>query len=119
MRIYFDYYGDFSKYTPDDIALGAIEFDYKGKHYIVDVVGYAEYDCEKDYIGGRIKGDYELLFPDENIPNEELEKIILEMDTSTFRYNIMEDGIEPKFNKRKIEIWIGDKHIEFTTENKE
>ena len=116
MRIYFDYYGDFSKYSPDDMAFGAIEFDYKGKHYIVDVLGDVEYDCEKDYIGGRIKGEYELLSPNEFIPDEELEKIILGMDTSTFKYNIMEDGIEPEFNKRKIEIWLGERHIEFTTE---
>jgi len=119
MRIYFDYYGEFPKYVYEDLIFGAIEFDTNGKHYIVDVCGEVEYDSQKDYIGGRIKGEYELLSPNEKISDEELEEIILNMDTSTFMYNLIEDGGEPAFKKRVIEIWLGERKIEFTTENKE
>ena len=123
MRIYFDYYGKFPKYVYEDLIFGAIEFDTNGKHYIVDVCGEVDYDSQKDYIGGRIKGEYELLSPDENITNEELAEIILSMDTTTFMYNLIEDGGEPKYDLLKIRIEIGDRHIEFsldkTTNNEE
>ena len=44
MRIYFDFYGDFKKVDLEECCFGAIEFDYKGKHYIVDAVGEIDFD---------------------------------------------------------------------------
>lgn len=114
MRIYFDYYGNFPKYIYEDLIFGAIEFDTNGKHYIVDVCGEVDYDSQEDYIGGRIKGEYELLSPEETLTDEELTDIILKMDTSTFMYNLIEDGGEPDYDQAEIRIEIGDRHIEFS-----
>ncbi len=99
MLFYFDYYGDFSQYDREDFVIGAIEFDSNGKHYIVDLIGETDYDFGKDHIGGCCKCDVEVLFPEEEISNKELADVILNMDKSTFRFNIFDDGVEPEYRK--------------------
>jgi len=115
MRMYFDFYGDFKKVDLEECCFGAIEFDCKGKHYIVDVTGEIDFDREDGYFGGRIKGDIEHLTFDgeEPIPERELGDIILNMDTSTFRYNVLDDGETLNYKKLKVVIEIGDKSIQF------
>ena len=115
MRIYFDFYGDFKKVDLEECCFGALEFDYKGKHYIVDAVGEIDFDREDGYFGGRFKGDYEQLTFDKEAPlsREKLEEAILNMDTSTFRYNVLDDGETLDYKKLKVLIEIGDKSIQF------
>ena len=115
MRIYFDFYGDFKKVELEECCFGAIEFDYKGKHYIVDAVGEIDFDREDGYFGGRFKGDYEQLTFDKEKPlsREKLEEAILNMDTSTFQYNVLDDGKTLDYKLLRIEIWIRNEHIEF------
>ena len=115
MRIYFDFYGDFKKAELEECCFGAIEFDYKGKHYIVDAVGEIDFDREDGYFGGRFKGDYEqiLMVNEKPVSNKELETAILNMDTSTFRYNVLDDGETLDYKKLKVVIEIGDKSIQF------
>lgn len=116
MRIYFDYHGDFSNISKDDVVFGAIEFDTNGKHYIVDTMGWVDYDVEKDVICGRFKGDYELLEPE---AADNIEDIIMAMDTSTFRFNILDDGKEPEYEKLDITIEIRERSISFTRTKEE
>ena len=117
MRIYFDFYGDFRDYEFEDICFGAIEFDYNEKHYIVDAFGEVNFDFTKNLLTGRFKGDYESLM-DEELNNEEIETAILNMDISTFRYNVIDDGETLPYKKLDITIEIGDKSITFAL-NKE
>lgn len=108
----FDYYGDFSQYDREDFVIGAIEFDSNGKHYIVDLIGETDYDFEKDHIGGRCKCDVEVLSPEEEISDEELAKVILEMDKSTFRFNIFDDGVEPEYRKFEGTLMFNNNEVE-------
>ena len=112
MRIYFDFHGDFHDYEFEDICFGAIEFDYNNKHYIIDAVGEINFDFNKELLTGRFKGEYEHLM-DEELSNEEIETAILNMDTSTFRYNVLDDGETLPYTKLDIEIVLGDKSIKF------
>ena len=120
MRLYFDYYGNFPKYTNEDLAFGSIEFDTNGKHYIVDVSGEVDYELTETHISGRIKGDYKQLvgLDEELLADKELVDAILDMDTSTFKFNLIEDEdgceTEPEFEKCEIEIHIGELGINFT-----
>lgn len=115
MRMYFDFYGDFTKVELEDCCFGAIEFDSNGKHYIVDVTGEVDFDREDGYFGGRIKGDIEHLTFDKEKPltEKELEDVILAMDTSTFRYNVLDDGETLNYKKLKIEIELFTGSIKF------
>ena len=112
MKLFFNYYGNFSDYDREDLCFGAMEFDSKGKHYIIDLVGEVEYDFDKTEISGRFKGDAEVLDPEESVTDEELADIILNMDKSTFRYNILDDGKEPSYKKFESELWFNDKVVE-------
>lgn len=112
MRFSFDYYGDFSKYSREDFVIGAIEFDSNGKHYIVDLIGSTDYDFEKNHIGGNCKCDVEVLYPEEPISDEELKNVFLNMDKTTFRFNMFEDGVEPEYRNLEAQIWFDDKVIE-------
>jgi hypothetical protein len=93
-------------------VIGAIEFDSNGKHYIVDLLGETDYDFEKDHIGGRCKCDVEVLSPEEEISDEELAKVIFEMDKSTFRFNIFDDGVEPEYRQFEGNITFNGKCVE-------
>ena len=112
MRFCFDFYGDFSKYDREEFEIGAIEFDSNGKHYIVDLLGETEYDFDRDHIGGRCKCDVEVLSPEEEISNEELADAILNMDKSTFRFNIFEDGVEPEYRKFEGDLYFNNQIVE-------
>ena len=112
MKLFFNYYGDFSDYDREDLCFGAMEFDSNGKHYIIDLVGEIEYDFCKTEITGRFKGDVEVLSPKEPVTDEQLANIILNMDKSTFRYNILDDGEEPMYRKFEGELWFNDKVVE-------
>ena len=114
MKLFFNFYGDFSEYDREDLCFGAMEFDSNGKHYIIDLVGEVEYDFGKTEITGRFKGDVEVLSPKEPVTDEELADIILNMDKSTFRYNILDDGEEPSYRKFEGELWFNDKVVEIT-----
>ena len=114
MKLFFNYYGDFSDYDREDLCFGAMEFDSNGKHWIIDLVGEIDYDFQKDEISGRFKGDVEVLSPKEPVTDEELADIILNMDKSTFRYNILDDGEEPSYRKFEGELWFNDKTVEIT-----
>ena len=121
MRIYFDFHGDFHDYKFEDICFGAIEFDYNGKHYIVDAVGEVNFDFSKKLLTGRFKGNYEIedfeSFYEEDfgkVPSdEEIETAILNMNTSTFQYNVLDDGQTLPYSKLDVAIEIGDKSIRF------
>lgn len=121
MRIYFNFYGDFKKVDLEECCFGAIEFDYKGKHYILDAVGEIDFDREDGYFGGRFKGDYEQLTFDKEIPlsREKLEEAILNMDTSTFQYNVLDDGKTLNYKKLNVVIEIGERSISFTRTKEE
>lgn len=108
----FDYYGDFSAYDRDEFVIGAIEFNSNEKHYIVDLIGSTDYDFDKDHIGGVCKCDVEVLFPDTKISDEELKNVFLNMDKSSFRFNMFEDGVEPEYRKLEASIRFDDKLIE-------
>lgn len=112
MKLFFNYYGDFSQYTKEDLCFGAIQFISNGKQYVVDLVGEVDYDFSKTEIIGLAKCELEVLEPEEPITDEELKNAIINMDTSTFQYNILDDGEEPAFRKFEGEIWIEDKAIE-------
>jgi len=112
MRFSFDYYGDFSQYSREDFVIGAIEFDTNGKHYIIDLIGETNYDFNKDHIGGVCKCDIEVLSPEKTFSNEELAEIISKMDTSTFRFNIFDDGIEPEYRKFEGQLLFNNHTVE-------
>lgn len=114
MRIYFDFYGDFSDVEQEDLCFGAIEFETDGKHYVVDAVGEIDYDFNAKYLGGRFKGDYEQLGSDKPLSNEELEDVILNMNTDTFQYNVLDDGLTLDYKKLDVEIEIGERSLKFT-----
>ena len=113
MRLYFDYYGDFSKYSKEDLCFGAFEFETNGTHYIIDTLGEVDYDFDKDHICGRFKGEYEVLYPNEEISSEKLDELILDMDNNSFKFNLFDDGVEPEYEKREIEINVGEHTIRF------
>lgn len=107
MRMYFDFSGDYSKVDQEELCFGTIEFDTNGKHYIVDCVGEVDYDFEPDYIGGRFKGDIEQLgLKDGENPlsYEELVDVIMNMDKSTFRYNIFDDGETADYDTLEVTV---------------
>ena len=112
MKLFFNYYGDFSDYDSEDLCFGAMEFDSNGKHYIIDLVGEVEYDFGKTEITGRFKGDVEVLAPEEPLTDEQLANIILNMDKSTFRYNILDDGEVPPFRKFEGTLWFNGNIVE-------
>ena len=117
MRLYFDFYGDFKEPELEECCFGAIEFDYKGKHYVIDLVGEIDFDRRDGYFGGRFKGDYEQLeVGDKPLSREEIEEAILNMDTSTFRYNVLDDGDTLDYKKLSVEIEIGEHTLSFTKE---
>ena len=112
MKLFFNYYGDFSDFEEDDLDFCAMEFDSNGKHYIIDLDGEINYDFQKDEISGRFKGDVEVLEPNEKISDEELADIILNMDKSTFKYNIFGDDVELPYRKFEAELWFNDQTFE-------
>lgn len=114
MKLFFNYYGDFSGFDREDLCFGAMEFDSNGKHWIIDLVGEVEYDFSKKEISGRFKGDIEVLSPKEPVTDEELADIILHMNKSTFQYNILDDGEEPIYRKFEGALWFNNKTIEIT-----
>ena len=121
MRMYFDFSGDFSKVDREEICFGAIEFDFKNRHYVVDILGESEYDFAWNRFNGRFKGDYELLNRDtlENllgrpITNDEIEHAILNMDTFSFQFNVLDDGKTLNYDKLEITIEIDGNQLTFT-----
>lgn len=104
MRLMFNYQGNFSNYSKEDLCFGAMEFDSNGEHYVIDLVGEVDYDFSKNEIDGQFKGEIELLSPIGNISEEELGDIIMNMDKSTFQYNILDDGDVPPFRKFECDI---------------
>lgn len=114
MILEFDYYGDFSDIDREDLCFGAMEFDSNGEHYIIDIIGETDYDFENNHISGRTKGEYEFLSPDINPTEQEVVDIIKNMDKSTFRYNLLDDGEEPEYRKLEASVitYLTDVQIE-------
>ena len=111
MKLFFNFYGNFSEYDREDLCFGAMEFDSNDKHWIIDLVGEVNYDFSNKEISGRFKGDVEVLEPKEPVTDEELAEIILNMDKSTFKYNILDDGETPAFRKLECELWFNNQTI--------
>lgn len=112
MKFSFNFYGDFAKYTKEDLSFGAIEFDSNNKHYIIDLVGDVEYNFSKNEISSNFKGDVKVLSPKTPISDEELKEVFLNMDKTTFQYNILDGGDSPDYRKFESEIWFDNKVIE-------
>lgn len=116
MRIYFDYLGDnFDGYGIEDVAFDFIQFKSGDEEYVFDTTGDLDINFGKTIISGRFKGECRCDQPigNNNLSNEEIEKIIMNMDQSTFKIGLFDEGNEPNWKKLKVDINVGTKHAEF------
>ena len=111
MKMYFDYIGkNFKQYSISDVSADYIQFTSGGIDYVIDTTGELDIVFEENKISGRFKGNVSPLDPE---TVDDLTSVILNMDTSTFKFGLFEEGEEPDYERLEVLIAIGDKELEF------
>ena len=112
MIIYFDFKGeDLSQANLSNTYLDNFSFINNKEGYCIDLTGEVDFSFSKKEISGRFKGDFDLIISEEtNLSKEDIINKIMNMDKSSFEFNIFEEEI--KYDSLDVCIQINDNCLE-------